>query len=99
MPTLFPARRLPVPGASPLGPGLPLRFVQAGALLRQRDAQRDAQRDDASSAPEGGAPLRSIAEAASPAALLTARLRRGGPRRAAVRGRAQARPARASRSR
>ncbi|MGW7688667.1 ATP-binding protein [Streptomyces asiaticus] len=49
--------------------GLPLRFVQAGALLRQRDAQRD----DAS-APEAEVPLPSIAEAASPAALLAARL-------------------------
>ncbi|GAA1092435.1 hypothetical protein GCM10009577_12930 [Streptomyces javensis] len=49
--------------------GLPLRFVQAGALLRQRDAQRD----DASGA-EAEAPLPSIAEAASPAALLAAGL-------------------------
>ncbi|GAA0945018.1 ATP-binding protein [Streptomyces rhizosphaericus] len=57
--------------------GLPLRFVQAGALLRQRDAERDAQRDaqrDDASAPEAEAPLPSIAEAASPAALLAARL-------------------------
>ncbi|MGV9849156.1 ATP-binding protein [Streptomyces sp. NPDC003442] len=77
--------------------GLPLRFVQAGALLRQRDAQRDAERNaqrdaqrdahrdahrdarrdaqgDDASAPEAGIPLPSIAEAASPAALLAARL-------------------------
>ncbi|MBW8087529.1 ATP-binding protein [Streptomyces hygroscopicus subsp. hygroscopicus] len=53
--------------------GLPLRFVQAGALLRQRDALRDA-----SSEPEadGGqaAPLPPLAEAASPAVLLAASL-------------------------
>ncbi|CDR06483.1 ATP-binding protein [Streptomyces iranensis] len=49
--------------------GLPLRFVQAGALLRQRDARRG----DAS-APEDGGALPSIAEAASPAALLAGRL-------------------------
>ncbi|OPF80547.1 AAA family ATPase [Streptomyces antioxidans] len=49
--------------------GLPLRFVQAGALLRQRDA-----RHDDPSAPEDRIPLPSIAEAASPAALLAARL-------------------------
>ncbi|WP_413807133.1 ATP-binding protein [Streptomyces sp. OE57] len=49
--------------------GLPLRFVQAGALLRQRDARRD----DASAA-EAEIPLPSIAEAASPAALLAGRL-------------------------
>ncbi|MBO3676589.1 ATP-binding protein [Streptomyces sp. NEAU-YJ-81] len=53
--------------------GLPLRFVQAGALLRQRDALRD----DPSAREAGGGhdvPLPSIAEAASPAALLAGRL-------------------------
>ncbi|MEV6125550.1 ATP-binding protein [Streptomyces violaceusniger] len=53
--------------------GLPLRFVQAGALLRQRDALRD----DPSTREAGGdhdVPLPSIAEAASPAALLAGRL-------------------------
>ncbi|WP_223865244.1 ATP-binding protein [Streptomyces sp. 5-10] len=58
--------------------GLPLRFVQAGALLRQRDARRD----DASG--QGAeVPLPSITEAASPAALLAARL--GEPARDALR--------------
>ncbi|WP_211123628.1 ATP-binding protein [Streptomyces yatensis] len=53
--------------------GLPLRFVQAGALLRQRDALRD---DPAAREAGGGhdVPLPSIAEAASPAALLAGRL-------------------------
>ncbi|MET8178981.1 ATP-binding protein [Streptomyces sp. NPDC005336] len=49
--------------------GLPLRFVQAGALLRQRDALRE---DAAGSA--GEVPLPSLAEAAAPAALLAGRL-------------------------
>ncbi|MEU4891582.1 ATP-binding protein [Streptomyces sp. NPDC044780] len=53
--------------------GLPLRFVQAGALLRQRDALRD---DPAGPEADEGheAALPSLAEAASPAALLAARL-------------------------
>ncbi|GAA2931979.1 ATP-binding protein [Streptomyces enissocaesilis] len=64
--------------------GLPLRFVQAGALLRQRDRLRadpdvfeeygysDEQRFDA----DGGhdVPLPSLAEGAMPVALLTSRL-------------------------
>lgn len=69
--------------------GLPLRFVQAGALLRQRDETRAATAEDgttdAAPAPEPGtdpadgaeapaAPLPSLAEAAAPAALLASRL-------------------------
>ncbi|MDC2951191.1 ATP-binding protein, partial [Streptomyces heilongjiangensis] len=70
--------------------GLPLRFVQAGALLRQRDRQRagedavdefgvfqEAPPTDVPRAPaEDGhdAPLPSLAEGAAPAALLASRL-------------------------
>ncbi|MEU1801435.1 ATP-binding protein [Streptomyces sp. NPDC019937] len=53
--------------------GLPLRFVQAGALLRQREAAvADAAEADAE--PRDAAPLPSIPEAAAPAALLAAGL-------------------------
>ncbi|MFF2727015.1 ATP-binding protein [Streptomyces sp. NPDC058008] len=65
--------------------GLPLRFVQAGALLRQRDDLRAAQErpdgyeDDPSDAPFGRAgpavlALPSLGEGAAPAALLASRL-------------------------
>ncbi|MES5817066.1 ATP-binding protein [Streptomyces sp. RG80] len=68
--------------------GLPLRFVQAGALLRQRDELRasadafdefgvfqDAQVDAPFEAGDGhDVPLPSLAEGAAPAALLAARL-------------------------
>ncbi|MEV4441335.1 ATP-binding protein, partial [Streptomyces sp. NPDC049577] len=73
--------------------GLPLRFVQAGALLRQRDAdasgataveehgvfaeRADAVTDATAGGPAGDdslAPLPSLAQAAAPAPLLTARL-------------------------
>ncbi|MGW3117468.1 ATP-binding protein [Streptomyces sp. NPDC001107] len=69
--------------------GLPLRFVQAGALLRQRDQQRagtgaveafgvfeDAIPADASVDAEDGdeVPLPSLGEAAAPAPLLASRL-------------------------
>ncbi|MFD5183853.1 ATP-binding protein [Streptomyces sp. NPDC058372] len=47
--------------------GLPLRFVQAGALLHQRDLLRE----DADAA---DAPLPTVAEGAAPAALLASRL-------------------------
>lgn len=60
--------------------GLPLRFVQAGALLQQRDALR-APAEDGDGAPAGeepaevrDAPLPSLGEAAAPAALLASRL-------------------------
>ncbi|MEU1630247.1 ATP-binding protein [Streptomyces sp. NPDC020096] len=63
--------------------GLPLRFVQAGALLRQREAlrqsadQSDDRVDDNPFDPEaipGRAPLPSLAESAAPAQLLASRL-------------------------
>ncbi|MFI8002528.1 ATP-binding protein [Streptomyces sp. NPDC086010] len=66
--------------------GLPLRFVQAGALLRQRDDLRaghdasDSYDDDPAdppafgSAPSADAPLPSLGEGAAPAALLASRL-------------------------
>lgn len=68
--------------------GLPLRFVQAGALLRQRDDLRAASReheeseyeeDDPTDAPFGHMdaieiPLPSLGEGAAPAALLASRL-------------------------
>ncbi|MFF7653725.1 ATP-binding protein [Streptomyces sp. NPDC007983] len=67
--------------------GLPLRFVQAGALLRQREAADAAVSDAAGgtaaaeadaeprdTAPHDKAPLPSIPEAAAPAALLAAGL-------------------------
>ncbi|MFD5136122.1 ATP-binding protein [Streptomyces sp. NPDC058378] len=65
--------------------GLPLRFVQAGALLRQRDDLRagqdafDGYEDDPADAPFGrveraGLPLPSLGEGAAPAALLASRL-------------------------
>ncbi|GAA1891642.1 ATP-binding protein [Streptantibioticus ferralitis] len=63
--------------------GLPLRFVQAGALLRQRAAlrqradQSDDQVDDNPFDPDavpGRAPLPSLAESAAPAQLLASRL-------------------------
>jgi hypothetical protein len=69
--------------------GLPLRFVQAGALLRQRDRLRaganavdefgvfaDAAPADAPLAPDEGkgTPLPALGEAAAPAPLLAARL-------------------------
>ncbi|MFJ3666430.1 ATP-binding protein [Streptomyces sp. NPDC090106] len=68
--------------------GLPLRFVQAGALLRQRDELRassdafdefgvfqEAQVDAPYAAGDGhDVPLPSLAEGAAPAALLAARL-------------------------
>ncbi|MDX3276879.1 ATP-binding protein [Streptomyces scabiei] len=69
--------------------GLPLRFTQAGALLRQRDRQRagenavdefgvfqDAPPVDApyEAADEHDVPLPSLAEGAAPAALLASRL-------------------------
>ncbi|MFD5556649.1 ATP-binding protein [Streptomyces sp. NPDC127068] len=62
--------------------GLPLRFVQAGALLRQRDTRRlhlavDDQADADTEDEQPGArdlPLPSPAEAAAPAALLAADL-------------------------
>ncbi|GAA3641466.1 ATP-binding protein [Streptomyces chitinivorans] len=68
--------------------GLPLRFVQAGALLRQRDAEAaadggEADGEDAGNAEDAGgtegsgragAPLPTLAEGAAPAALLAARL-------------------------
>ncbi|MFJ6633287.1 ATP-binding protein [Streptomyces sp. NPDC091376] len=64
--------------------GLPLRFVQAGALLRQRDALRalaegpghDDDDDDADDVFADGhdVPLPTIGEGAAPAALLASRL-------------------------
>ncbi|NKY15055.1 ATP-binding protein, partial [Streptomyces somaliensis DSM 40738] len=61
--------------------GLPLRFVQAGALLQQRDALRTPAPQDGDGAPGGEAstrvrdvPLPSLGEAAAPAALLASRL-------------------------
>ncbi|WP_055525647.1 ATP-binding protein [Streptomyces graminilatus] len=69
--------------------GLPLRFVQAGALLRQRDGQRatahavdefgvfdDAPADTppADAGDENDVPLPSLAEGAAPAPLLASRL-------------------------
>lgn len=59
--------------------GLPLRFVQAGALLRQCDALRTDPEDFDPYMPadrvEGGdIPLPSLAEGAAPAALLASRL-------------------------
>ncbi|MFF9484117.1 ATP-binding protein [Streptomyces sp. NPDC014676] len=69
--------------------GLPLRFVQAGALLRQRDRLRagadavdefgvfeDVRPDETSYAPADGdeVPLPSLGEAAAPAPLLASRL-------------------------
>ncbi|MEU1313480.1 ATP-binding protein [Streptomyces cinnamoneus] len=69
--------------------GLPLRFVQAGALLRQRDARAAgpaaveefgvfAERPHATAGGEGAdtdaVPLPSLAQAAAPAALLVSRL-------------------------
>ncbi|MFE2277457.1 ATP-binding protein [Streptomyces sp. NPDC059454] len=69
--------------------GLPLRFVQAGALLRQRDRLRagagavdefgvfeDVRPDEASYDPADGeeVPLPSLGEAAAPAPLLASRL-------------------------
>ncbi|MFJ8748104.1 ATP-binding protein [Streptomyces sp. NPDC102441] len=65
--------------------GLPLRFVQAGALLRQRDDVRagqdafDGYGDGPADAPFGrtepaGLPLPSLGEGAAPAALLASRL-------------------------
>ncbi|MFB7503606.1 ATP-binding protein [Streptomyces broussonetiae] len=68
--------------------GLPLRFVQAGALLRQRDELRagagavdeygvfeDVRHEAAPDAPEAEAvPLPSLGEAAAPAPLLASRL-------------------------
>ncbi|HEY9441321.1 MAG TPA: ATP-binding protein, partial [Streptomyces sp.] len=68
--------------------GLPLRFVQAGALLRQRDGLRaashehdepDYDEDDPADAPFGHMeareiPLPSIGEGAAPAVLLASRL-------------------------
>ncbi|MFF4246550.1 ATP-binding protein [Streptomyces sp. NPDC001822] len=66
--------------------GLPLRFVQAGALLRQRDDLRTGQDtveafdDDPAdmpafgTAPSADSPLPSLGEGAAPAALLASRL-------------------------
>ncbi|WP_055547657.1 ATP-binding protein [Streptomyces sp. NBRC 110028] len=59
--------------------GLPLRFVQAGALLRQREAAvadtaGGAAAAEADAEPQDAAPLPSIPEAAAPAALLAAGL-------------------------
>ncbi|WP_351223143.1 ATP-binding protein [Streptomyces sp. NPDC002133] len=61
--------------------GLPLRFVQAGALLRQRDALRvpDTERDEDEDgenvfADSHDAPLPTLGEGAAPAALLASRL-------------------------
>ncbi|MFI0775189.1 ATP-binding protein [Streptomyces sp. NPDC021212] len=56
--------------------GLPLRFVQAGALLRQREAAvADAAGDDGADAePRDAMPLPSLTSAAAPATLLTAGL-------------------------
>ncbi|MER5491191.1 ATP-binding protein [Streptomyces sp. NPDC002490] len=59
--------------------GLPLRFVQAGALLRQRDARLpDADPEGAEESADAGderrPPLPSLAEGAAPAALLAAGL-------------------------
>ncbi|WP_439900823.1 ATP-binding protein [Streptomyces somaliensis] len=61
--------------------GLPLRFVQAGALLQQRDALRAPAPEDGDGAPGAeastqvrDAPLPSLGEAAAPAALLASRL-------------------------
>ncbi|MFE9723087.1 ATP-binding protein [Streptomyces sp. NPDC005794] len=65
--------------------GLPLRFVQAGALLRQRDDLRTGQEvfdggDDPADAPPFGRtqsaelPLPSLGQGAAPAALLASRL-------------------------
>ncbi|MFJ4437223.1 hypothetical protein [Streptomyces sp. NPDC088923] len=69
--------------------GLPLRFVQAGALLQQRDRLvagaepdgdedfaffADTQADPARPGPEGEIPLPTLAEGAAPAAALAARL-------------------------
>ncbi|MFD3654074.1 ATP-binding protein [Streptomyces sp. NPDC058620] len=61
--------------------GLPLRFVQAGALLRHRDLQRDPEAFDAygSAAPPApedvpAPPLPSLGEGAAPAVLLASRL-------------------------
>ncbi|MFJ3163481.1 ATP-binding protein [Streptomyces kanasensis] len=60
--------------------GLPLRFVQAAALLRQRDTLRTPPSGDADDAGDSvftdlhDHPLPSLAEAAAPAALLASRL-------------------------
>ncbi|MDT9680608.1 ATP-binding protein [Streptomyces sp. TRM76323] len=61
--------------------GLPLRFVQAGALLRQRDVLRAPAPAGGDGDPDGSvftdvrdAPLPSLGEAAAPAALLASRL-------------------------
>lgn len=61
--------------------GLPLRFVQAGALLRQRDALRDVadetdEDDDGDNVFGDGldVPLPTLGEGAAPAALLASRL-------------------------
>ncbi|TLQ43681.1 ATP-binding protein [Streptomyces marianii] len=62
--------------------GLPLRFVQAGALLRQRDAlshvpeERDDDDDDGDNVFGDGldVPLPTLGEGAAPAALLASRL-------------------------
>ncbi|GAA2998978.1 ATP-binding protein [Streptomyces fulvorobeus] len=58
--------------------GLPLRFVQAGALLRHRDRRRDPEAFDAygsaSLARADGPPLPSLGEGAAPALLLASRL-------------------------
>ncbi|MGW2558005.1 ATP-binding protein [Streptomyces sp. NPDC001514] len=63
--------------------GLPLRFVQAGALLRQRDALRVPDPDPDPDPDEDGdnvfadghdAPLPTLGEGAAPAALLASRL-------------------------
>ncbi|MEV3989009.1 ATP-binding protein [Streptomyces sp. NPDC049837] len=56
--------------------GLPLRFVQAGALLRQRDELRAPSDDDEDSVFADGreAPLPSLGDGAAPAPLLASRL-------------------------
>lgn len=58
--------------------GLPLRFVQAGALLRQSDSLRadpeDADPHDASPFDAADVPLPTLGEGAAPAALLASRL-------------------------
>lgn len=58
--------------------GLPLRFVQAGALLRQCDSLRsdpeDADPYDASPFDAANVPLPTLGEGAAPAALLASRL-------------------------